>query len=278
MCPVLTRTMQSPHRSTLLDRILAEGGLSCRFQPIYDLRTDPPRIVASECLTRGPKGSSLEAPDLLFEYARRKREEAVVDRAAVATALRAARSLPAHLPLQVNVHASTLGRDRAFVRYLDRVAAAEGMSLARLTIEILEHSDPVDEETFLIALEELRERGVGVALDDIGLGRSNFRMILLARPGLMKIDRYLVQGIHADAARRAVLLSLKLLNEFLGSLLVAEGVESAEDLEVLRELKTPLAQGFQLCRPLAAGQLADLLARASTGDCRWTRPLDPWAA
>lgn len=278
MCPALSNATESPRPTTLLDRILAEGGLTCRFQPIYDLRLETPRIAALECLTRGPEGSSLEAPDLLFEYARRKREEAVVDRAAVATALRAARSLPASLPLQVNVHASTLGRDRAFVHYLDHIAAAEGMSLARLTIEIVEHSDPVDEETFLMALEKLRERGVGIALDDIGLGRSNFRMILLARPGLMKIDRYLVQGLHVDAARRAVLISLKLLNEFLGSLLVAEGVESAEDLEVLCELRTPLAQGFWLCPPLAAGQLAELLARAGTGDGSWTWPMDPWAA
>jgi EAL domain-containing protein (putative c-di-GMP-specific phosphodiesterase class I) len=240
---------------SLLDRLLAPGAMSTLFQPIFDLRARAPRLAAVECLTRGPAGSSLESPAALFEYARRKREEAVVDRAAVASALRSAAALPASLPLHLNVHASTLSRDEGFPVYLEQIARSAGIAIGRLVVEVVEHADLYDERVFLASLQSLRGRGVRIGLDDVGHGRANFRLMLLCRPELLKVDSYLVRGIAEDKARQAVLAMLHEAAGALGGALVVEGIEELEDLEKLRELGIPLGQGFLLARPLSAHEL-----------------------
>jgi EAL domain-containing protein (putative c-di-GMP-specific phosphodiesterase class I) len=241
----------------LLDRIVEPGALTTLFQPIFDLRAPTPSAIAVECLTRGPQGSSLETPDVLFEFARRKHAEAVVDRAAIATALAAAAKLPANLPLHLNVHAATLSSDHSFPSYLERVAAFHGIVASRLTIEIVEHAELADDALLVETLAALRRRGTGIALDDIGHGRSNFRMMLLTKPGLLKVDRYLVQGIAADPIRQTVMAKLHEVASALPAILVAEGIESLEDLAVLRALRIEAGQGYLFAKPLTVEALLD---------------------
>ena len=84
-----------PTDSTLLDLILEPGRLSVVFQPMFEVGASRPQLFALECLIRGPKGSNAERPNILFEYVRRKRAEAAVDRACIATALADAAIFPA---------------------------------------------------------------------------------------------------------------------------------------------------------------------------------------
>lgn len=248
-------------KTSLLDRVLAPGGLSTLFQPIWDIRHDPPVLAGVECLTRGPAGSTLEAADILFEYARRRREEAVVDRAAIATALLTAQAIPLEVRprLQVNVHASTLGRDSGFPVFIQETAASLGQPLDRLTIEVIEESDLVDERQFLANLTSLRALGCGIAIDDIGRGRSDLRMLVLVRPNQIKIDRYLVDGCGSDPVRAEVVAALATIAKRWDTLLVGEGIERAEDLAKLRELEVSHAQGYLLARPLSLPALLSLV-------------------
>jgi EAL domain-containing protein (putative c-di-GMP-specific phosphodiesterase class I) len=240
---------------SLLDRVLAPGALSVRYQPIYDLRGGEPQPVAVECLVRGPADTTLEAPDLLFEYARRKREEAAVDRAAVAAVAESATALRADLPVHVNAHASTLGRDAGFAAFLLAAFERRQVDPARVVVEIVEHTDCVEERGFLASLATVRRAGATVALDDVGSGRANFRMMLVARPDLLKIDRLLVQGVARDPYRRSILASLVLVAREQGLGVVVEGIEEAADLDAARELGVGFAQGFLLSRPLTLAQL-----------------------
>ena len=98
----------------LLDRILAPPGPSIVFQPIFQHRPRAWHLYGFEALARGPRQTNLEDPKILFEYLRRKRAEAVVDRACVALALRTADSLGKRAHLGINVHASTLEQDKEF--------------------------------------------------------------------------------------------------------------------------------------------------------------------
>ena len=75
--------------------------------------------------------------------------------------------------------------------------------------------------------------GIPIALDDIGEGHSNYRMILDCRPEFFKIDKYFVQGSHRDSARRAVLQSVVTLAANFGSPVIAEGVEELADLDLV---------------------------------------------
>jgi len=240
----------------LLDRILEPGELSVVFQPIFEMGAPRRKLHAIECLIRGPRGTNLESADLLLEYVRCKREENLVDRVCVETALAAARALPGCPRLCLNVHASTVGRGESFVQSLVDTAQRNEVALARLTIEIVEHAPPWDEAGFLRAIALLRELGVRIALDDIGLGQSNYKMILDTRPDYYKVDRYIVHGCHADSYRQAILESIAELARKFSGQVVAEGVEQESELETVLGVGIDLIQGYLLSTALPLAQIS----------------------
>jgi EAL domain-containing protein (putative c-di-GMP-specific phosphodiesterase class I) len=235
--------------SRLWDLILEPQGLTTLFQPIFEARCSGRRLFALEALTRGPRHTNIERSDVLFEYVRRKRGEPKVDLLAMASALRAARGLPSVPALSLNVHAVTLERERCLPHWLSELAREYAVPLDRLIIEIVEHAPPWSGTQFLDNLHQLRDLGVRIALDDVGLGQSNFRMIVDCRPDLLKIDRHFVEGCHADPLRRAVLESISDLACRLGGRAVAEGIDDERDLEAVSAAGIGLHQGFLLCRP-----------------------------
>jgi EAL domain-containing protein (putative c-di-GMP-specific phosphodiesterase class I) len=246
---------------TLLDHILEPGRLSAVFQPILEVGPYGTSVHAFECLTRGPAGTNLESPDVLFEYARRKHAEPSVDHACVQTALRAARQLPSTARLSVNVHASTLSRDHEFSVFLGDTAEVCGISLDRLIVEVVEHVSPWDRPSFLNTIEGLRAIGVAIALDDIGLGQSNYQMILDTRPDYFKIDGYFVRGCRSDFYRQAVLESVAGLAARFGARVVAESVEEESDLAMVTRLGIDLVQGWLFGRAASAEEQTRHLPR-----------------
>ncbi len=234
----------------ILPLILAPGGLRIELQPIVD--TDGPHtsIQSYECLARGPVGTNVESADILFDYVRRKKAEQQIDRACIEAGLEAGSRLPGLPHFSLNVHAITLATDEAFPEFLRKTASERGISTTRLTIEIVEHAPDWHEERFLETLAALRSLGVQVALDDVGLGQSNYKMMVEANPDFMKIDRFFVETCSKDRKRRAVIRSiLQLAHEFEASV-IAEGIEAEEDLLWLRGNGVHLFQGYYFSRPL----------------------------
>ncbi len=239
-----------------LDRVLAPGALTALFQPIVERRADGCFLRSVEGLVRGPQGSTVEPAEVLFDYTRRKGAEAVVDRACVSAVLAAAEELPSDLDFAVNVHAVTLARDPEFVAHLLDEAKRHGVAPARVTVEIVEHSSEWMGSVLTESLDALRHIGVAIALDDIGLGQSNFRMVVDCRPDCLKIDRYFCHGVHGDPYRQAVVRSVAVLARSLGARVVAEGIETVEDLETAGQLGVTQFQGFLFSRPVPAAELA----------------------
>ncbi|HYH09426.1 MAG TPA: EAL domain-containing protein [Thermoanaerobaculia bacterium] len=235
-----------------LNRILQPGGITPVYQPVFRVDGDSLTVDAVECLARGPKGSNFESASVLFEYVRLKREESLVDRACIVAALRGASQFPANIRLALNVHASTLGRDHGFIDFLTNTANATGITLERLTIDVVEHAPPWDGMSFLAAIEQLRELGLRIALDDVGLGQSNFKMLLDVEPDYLKVDRYFVDGCANDARRRAVIVALRDLGSQFEAEIVAEGVTGDADSRALQELGVTLMQGFHFGEPVTA--------------------------
>jgi EAL domain-containing protein (putative c-di-GMP-specific phosphodiesterase class I) len=261
-------------QASLVDRILAPGALSARFQPVLDLGADLGGWHYLECLIRGPRGTTVESPDVLFDYARRKNREADVDRACVATILEAARDLPAAARLGMNVHASTIA-DGAFAAFLDRSVKDAGLSAERVVIEVVEHTRPWDTAVFQRALQELRGLGVRIAVDDVGLGEANLLMILSCRPDYLKIDRYFVHGARSDFYRQAVLTSIAQLARPFGARVIAEGVETEADLQAVRTVGIDLVQGYLFGQPCSALDLPHPGGTESGMDERLERPAGP---
>jgi EAL domain-containing protein (putative c-di-GMP-specific phosphodiesterase class I) len=239
-----------------MDLVLRPGALTVAFQPVFEVQGEALRTHYLEALIRGPRGTAVESADVLFEYARRKNRAADLDRACVHTVLAEARRLPGSCRIGLNIHASTLALDPEFLNVLGDALSLYGIHPGRLIVEIVEHAPPWDVDGFRNGLAGLRDIGARIALDDIGLGHSNYLMILECRPDYFKIDRHFVRGARHDFYRQAVLASVAQLARPFGAQVVAEGVEAAEDLEAVRASGIGLVQGWLLSEAHPASHFA----------------------
>lgn len=253
---------------SLMDTVLESNAITTVFQPAFEMDDSAevaPAVHFLECLSRGPKGTNMESAGVLFEYARRKGREIALDLVCIDEAFRVV-SESRHRPtISVNVHASTLEREPAFPAFLAGLANDRDIPLTGVILEIVEHGPDWNGPALTKVLRALRDLGIRIALDDIGLGQSNYRMILDCGPDYFKLDRYLIHGCHADSARRALLDSLTMLADRLGARVVAEGVETPEDLSEVCGHGINLIQGFLLAKPSPLEKFRSLIAAGSRG-------------
>ncbi len=237
--------------STLLERLLRPAGITTHVQPIVAIRNGEAVVEALECLSRGPRDTNAHRADVLFEYVRRKRAEVKVDRVCVATALRSVAHV-GELAISFNVHATTLANDREFVAHVVAGAATAGLELHRLIVEINEHEAAADRRGLFESLDALRTLGIRIALDDVGAGSSNYGMMLDARPDVFKVDRFIVHGCARDERRLAIIISARELAARFDAILIAEGVELAEDRDALLAAGVDRMQGYLFSPPVPA--------------------------
>jgi EAL domain-containing protein (putative c-di-GMP-specific phosphodiesterase class I) len=236
-------------KPSLLDQLRVPGAIRVEFQPIMTVslksdRTCPAQLYAYEALARGPKGTSMERPDVLFEYARRKSVEAEIDLICIGEVLSAAEELPGQPSISINLHGSTMTNVEHFAETFLALAGSHGIAPNRLMLEIVEHRAPWSMDILRTTLDELRAAGIRIALDDLGVAASNYRMIVDCRPDHLKIDRYIVHGCSADPYRLAVLRSIVTLAQSCAAIPIAEGVEEQRDLEVILDLGIDKVQGW----------------------------------
>ena len=244
-----------------LDRILSERLIRTFHQPIFDAKTGA--MVATEALSRGPAGTNLEAPDLMFSYAAKLRATAPLDLLCLELALeRLPSTAGPGIRLFVNLHADTLTYGERIVEaVLQRLRAAR-FPADRLTIEVTEQLPVHDYTMFHENLHRLRSSGVHIAIDDLGLGYSNLKLIVEIMPEYFKIDHYFVAGIAGDRRKRTMTEMIRHMGDGFGITTIAEGVENPDDLATLRELKIPWVQGFLLATPQPAPEPAPGHSRA----------------
>lgn len=242
-------------KRSLLETILETSQLSVVFQPIFQVKDGIHRIDSLEALVRGPKGTHFERADVLFDYVRRKGAEAAVDRTCISAIFNAVKELSPDVRINVNVHALTLGRNPNFADFLCSEAEKHHLELDRFTAEIVEHAPSYNVPGLLATITQLRNSGIRIALDDIGLGNSNYRMILDCRPDYFKIDSYFVRGVTDDPDRRAVVQSVVSLAHSMGGQVVAEGIDSKESLSTLERMQVELFQANLLCCPMSIESL-----------------------
>lgn len=218
------------------------------FQPLGNLRDTS--VFGYESLIRGPADSPLHYPDALFRAAREQDCEIELEihccRVAVRDFVRSQR----HGKLLLNMSADAIVA-AAVGQFGDLISATKSFGLlpSRVVIEITEHDRVSQLEQLREVLDRFRRKGVGLALDDFGDGRSSLRMWTDLRPDLVKIDKHFVDGIHADNEKFEVLRVFKYISETFGGALVAEGIASEPDLAVLRDMGISYGQGFFLGRP-----------------------------
>lgn len=228
-----------------VDRVLAAEGPRMALQPIVDTVTGG--VYGYEALARFDDFEGW-APDRWFHEAARVGLGHELEIAAIRAALRLLPSLSADLHLSVNISAQTLCTSTEAVDLL------AGLHSPRLVVELTEHTEVHDYDHLMHAMSRVRAAGAVIAIDDAGTGWSGLDRLLLLRPEVLKLDRALIQGIAHDSGRQALCAAMVGFTARTGSRLVAEGVETGEDLDALRVLGVPLVQGFFVGRP----QLSDV--------------------
>lgn len=133
------------------------------------------------------------------------------------------------------------------------------MAPERLVLEITEHAQVDDYEPLSAALAPLRSRGMRLAIDDAGAGYASMRHILRLQPDIIKLDTSLTKGIDRDRHRRSLANALVGFAGSIGSTIIAEGVETREELATLHELGVHKVQGYLLHKPMPMGNLRMVL-------------------
>ncbi len=245
--------------TTLLDKILAPSAISTVFQPIYKVDAISSKAVILECLSRGPASTNAAHAGVFFEYVQLKGAEPAVDRACIKAALDTVVNIAGSGRFSLNVFAATLVRDPGFVGWVSERLNKLQLNPSNLIFELVEHGEAWDTRVFLSSLRDIRALGSQIALDDVGLAHSNFQRILDCDPEFLKLDRCIVHDCGRDLRRQALLKSLGLLAKDLGSSLIAEGVETYEELNALRSHDISLFQGFLFSKPSPAAEISGML-------------------
>src|SRR3974390_654628 len=238
----------SPLAAASIRELVSGDLLKPVFQPIAALRDAG--IFGYGSLIRGPGGTAFADPEQLF--AKASVEGSVIDLElhCCVSALREFTRCRVSGKLLINLSAAAV---QAFASgrlgSLPELARSFGGPPGRLLIELTEHERIHDFEGLAAALTVLRGAGIGLALDDFGDGRSSFKIWTELQPDLVKVDRQIVQGLHARSRNLEILRVYLYVAERFGGTLVAEGGESEDDLVVLRDVGVGYAQGFLLGYP-----------------------------
>lgn len=230
-----------------LDRIVAEGLLRTVFQPILGFHTRG--FLGFEALIRGPAGSPLEAPPALFEAAAGFGLTLELERACREHSLRAFAASGLAGKLFLNVSPQCLGDPILLDGDTLRLLRSLDLSPGSIVIEITENQKISDFAGVRRLLDHYRGLGYEIAIDDLGEGFSNLRLWTELHPQYVKIDRHFINGICEDALKFQLVRSIHGLAEACAAHIIAEGIETAAEFTMLRDLGIAYGQGYFIAHP-----------------------------
>jgi diguanylate cyclase (GGDEF)-like protein/PAS domain S-box-containing protein len=161
------------------------------------------------------------------------------------------------LRMAVNISPS-LFLDKGFVLLVKRILDEVGIAPAELELEVTEGIVQTDPRN-LTVFQDLKDLGMLLSIDDFGTGYSSFASLKHLQADYLKIDRYFVDGVQADQKTLTLVSSMIEMGRKLGYGIVAEGVETLAQLEILRSLNCEIVQGYLFSKPAAASSISELL-------------------
>ena len=233
--------------------------ITMAFQPIIDIATGS--VFAYEALVRGADGQSAGEvlasiePDMIYKF----------DQACRVKAIELAGALFApgdDAKLSINFMPNAVYEPNACIRASLAAARRVGFDPTRLMFELTENERMPDVGHVRHIIQAYQARGFTTAIDDFGAGYAGLGLLADLHPDMLKLDMALIRGIDVSAARRTIVASVLRMADELGIRCIAEGIETAAELQTLREIGVRLCQGYLLARPaietLPTVALADL--------------------
>ncbi len=227
-----------------LKEMIRTGSIRVVYQPI--VRSLDGRIDAYEALSRG-QYPELERPPLMFDVAEECRETVSLSRLCRKKALKRFKEISESHRLFLNFHPDDFQDGQILAE-----SPAEPIFQAppgRIVIEITERSAIKDAQKLKETIDFLKKRGFKIAIDDLGTGYTSLALIASLNPDYIKFDMSLIRGIDLSPTKQALLKTLVQFARDVGATSVAEGIETGEELEVVREFKCDLCQGFYFSPP-----------------------------
>jgi EAL domain-containing protein (putative c-di-GMP-specific phosphodiesterase class I)/CheY-like chemotaxis protein len=239
-----------------LDRVLANQEITSVYQPVVNL--DDFSVLGYEVLARGPMQSSLHRPDVLFDVARDQGRVEELDRICRMIAARGGATLPDDTLRFINTEPVNLFfRARSDLFIEEFVEATPEHLRSKTVMEITEKSIIDDFGHFREVVAKLREHGFRIAIDDAGAGYSGLQTIVEIEPDFIKLDISLIRNLDTSVVKQKLVKTLKDFCVSAGITLIAEGVETEEQLASLKELQIPYAQGYLFAYPGSPYPLMD---------------------
>ena len=232
-----------PACSACADGKALDFAISMAFQPIVDLRAG--NIFAHEALVRGSQGES--AGSVLAKVNDDNRY--AFDQRCRTTAIEWATRLQMPARLSINFMPNAVYRAETCIRATLEAARTHGFPLERIIFEVTEQERVADTGHLLEILRAYRKQGFLTAIDDFGAGYAGLNLLAEFQPDLLKLDMALLRGIDQDPVRQAIVESVLSMCARLRIRVIAEGVETREELLTLRDMGIELFQGYLLARP-----------------------------
>jgi EAL domain-containing protein (putative c-di-GMP-specific phosphodiesterase class I)/GGDEF domain-containing protein len=236
-----------------LERIVEAEDLVLWYQPIVDLGDRS--VLGHEVFTRGPAGGPFGNSERLFSVAERAGQLEALERLCRRRALA---SLGQHLPegakLFLNASATALQDPELAGGAFERQLETAGLRAGDVVLEFAERLAVESRPAQLDVLKELKRRGVGIAIDNMGAGYASLQTLVEVVPDFLKFDTALVRDIDRSQIKQGLLETLVELSEKIGARIIAEGVEEESELATLRQMGVRLGQGRHLAPPLPVGQ------------------------
>ncbi|NJL42915.1 MAG: EAL domain-containing protein [Pseudanabaena sp. SU_2_4] len=232
------------------------------YQPQFDLRTR--QIIGVEALLRWHSSIlGSVAPDQFIPIAEQynmlpKIDEWVMKEACAQNKAWQELGL-AYIPVAVNVSASQFQQSN-FPEIVERTLGETGLDPSYLELEITESVVMKDEELAIRIMHRFREIGVRIAIDDFGTGYSSLGHLKHFPIQKMKVDRMFVKDITTNKEDETITHAIIAMSHSLNMRAIAEGVETEEQLELLRSLNCDEVQGYLFSKPLSAGEITELFA------------------
>ncbi len=258
-------------RSRRLVDIIDGREIQTLVQPI--LRLEDMAVVGYEALSRGPEGSEFEHPDSLFKVAYDSDLVMRLEALCRDQAILSAAALPAGRLLFLKIEPEAVADPGLRDLMSSDLRPDAAVTPSRIVLEITERAAVRDSSAFRASVGYLRALGFSVAVDHAGAGFGSLQVVAEAKPEWLKVDMTLIRGVDTDDVRRGLVGSIATFARRAGVNLVAEGIETEEELAALREIGLEYGQGFLFAEPIAPfPDDADVYAGGKTASLK--RPHD----
>lgn len=227
--------------------ILKKKAIKPVFQPIVSLKNG--EILGYEALSRITLEKTEITTDKLFDMAERLGQVWNLEKLCRTKALKAAVDKPRKTKLFLNVDANVI-LDQEFVCGFTRDFLGKyGLRSKDIVFELTERSFVDDKTVFQRGVNHYKEQGYEIAIDDVGSGYSNLNRISCVEPQYIKIDMELIRNIHMSKTKKSMVRIMEHFCREMGCILIAEGIETKEELKTLIELGVPYGQGYFFQKP-----------------------------